>query len=513
MNVEHQSALPHGLAGVLNKPDEQRDSAYYSNMDPSSKHNSAHGHSILTPPPSNYQSSLADHTPSPINTSILNQPLPSPGSGSMSVASMVSPTTDQSMLRRLDRQPDRQSYASSNFTNEGHNHFEGESSRRQSVNSTLGPGLQEMKLGGSSPYHSNNQSTTSIQSTLQQQRNPGGAERNSLGRFYSNGPVTSQRTSAPISLPDPISPRGPRAPIIAPAITGPAQGNIARAPEAIPGQAWAFPEEPIQQLNSRARPSAESLNRNGTSFLDSRRSSLADSIASSQFTHESRYPQGQRRLDDNAGAHDYQQRLSRASSEFQGVSTHHHSLQHKQVSDLHSDAGSPNGSQPYSRTPELRVSHKLAERKRRTEMKDLFDQLRDLMPQERGSKASKWEILTKAINEYGRMKDTIEKERSKASNLTKEREALLRENASYRMENAQLRAENSRMGGSAPYRGEQVIREHEHIMETSQPHFQTSAGRVPQPELPPLRMPPAPPADSMNGIQYQNNRGNGYRQF
>ena len=37
----------------------------------------------------------------------------------------------------------------------------------------------------------------------------------------------------------------------------------------------------------------------------------------------------------------------------------------------------------------------MAERKRRTEMKELFDQLRDLMPQERGSKASKWEILTK----------------------------------------------------------------------------------------------------------------------
>jgi hypothetical protein len=28
-------------------------------------------------------------------------------------------------------------------------------------------------------------------------------------------------------------------------------------------------------------------------------------------------------------------------------------------------------------------------------MKELFEQLRDLMPQERGSKASKWEILTK----------------------------------------------------------------------------------------------------------------------
>jgi len=37
MNVDHQSTLPQGLAGVLNKPEEQRDSAYYSNMDASSK--------------------------------------------------------------------------------------------------------------------------------------------------------------------------------------------------------------------------------------------------------------------------------------------------------------------------------------------------------------------------------------------------------------------------------------------------------------------------------------------
>ncbi|GJJ67876.1 hypothetical protein EMPS_00222 [Entomortierella parvispora] len=62
------------------------------------------------------------------------------------------------------------------------------------------------------------------------------------------------------------------------------------------------------------------------------------------------------------------------------------------------------GETPYSRSPELRVSHKLAERKRRKEMKELFDELRDSLPVDRSLKTSKWEILSKAVDFIAGMK-------------------------------------------------------------------------------------------------------------
>ena len=71
----------------------------------------------------------------------------------------------------------------------------------------------------------------------------------------------------------------------------------------------------------------------------------------------------------------------------------HHSLPQKTLSGISSIDTMGTGN--YSRTPELRVSHKLAERKRRSEMKDLFDNLNRILPNSPGNKSSKWEVLSK----------------------------------------------------------------------------------------------------------------------
>ena len=401
---------PLALAGMLNSPEDHRDSAYFSSTDASSKRQyppsvssssgrgratrgevlaigtdeiasdtsaaSGFGANVLSPGSSHFHPSPSDKTPSPTtNNNLLPQPLVSPA-GSMSVASMVSPTTPGSASdpRRLFDRPQSLDSAPNSATFAPHTDIPEALSRRESVDSRFNQGFNDMRLGNS-PYASHNQSTTSIHTSLHQQRNPRPGLDNLAIHRISNGYQPSAERN-----PDGQA----KTTRVAPAITGPATSQIARAAEPTKGQAWAFPEEDIQRL-----PSAASQ-----SLIDSRRSSIADSLASSQFTSESRLPPGQRRLEESmSGPLDFQ-RVSGASGEFPAV--HHHSLQHKQLGELQAEElGLNSGNQPYSRTPELRVSHKLAERKRRTEMKELFEQLRDLMPQERGSKASKWEILTK----------------------------------------------------------------------------------------------------------------------
>lgn len=76
-------------------------------------------------------------------------------------------------------------------------------------------------------------------------------------------------------------------------------------------------------------------------------------------------------------------------------------MQHRNVTSLQTaEQAAAAGGGNYSRTPELRVSHKMAERKRRSEMKNLFDELNAILPNSPGSKSSKWEILTKCKNAH-----------------------------------------------------------------------------------------------------------------
>ncbi|EDN97067.1 hypothetical protein SS1G_01995 [Sclerotinia sclerotiorum 1980 UF-70] len=439
--------MPTGLAGVLNEvgPEEhKRDSAYYSSLDPSSKHNSQLSSSdvVMAPSPTGYHSSSADISPSPAANHIASQQLTSPTSGSMSVASMVSPSYEDSVasqLASMSGQTNRQSYGSGL----GALSMNGDS-RRESVDSRLGTGFQDLRLN--SPYASNNQSTTSIQSTLQQQRNPGNtADRLSNPRF--------SNSYQPQRLPEPTSPRSTM-PKTAPMITGPAMSNIARAAEPTKGEAWAFPEEPVHRVRN---------------------------------SHD-------RHLEDN-------QSMSR----------------NRQISDLQAEDGdSPNSGQPYSRTPELRVSHKLAERKRRTEMKELFENLRDLMPQERGNKASKWEILTKAIAEHNAQAKEIQELKARLHNSQIEMDNLRREGNVIRLENSQLRSDLSQAGSnnhpsvmngftSMPQNGGSHV-----DMNAYQPESYAPRGSYQRNEqLPPLRM---SQPESMSGVQYQSDMNrNGYR--
>lgn len=241
-------------------------------------------------------------------------------------------------------------------------------SRRTSVDSRMNQNFSDMRLAGS-PYPMHNQSSSSIHNTLSTQRHPRPGFDNLTMHRISNGYQPSAERN-----PDSM----PRASRTAPAITGPATGTIARAAEPTKGQAWAFPDSDTPRTGS-----------NPPAFEDSRRSSVAESFASSQYTSESRLPPGQRRLDE---AGDYVNGLLSAHHEYPPTPQ---LVSRMSQDDDDAVSRAPSGSQPYSRTPESRQSHKLAERKRRTEMKELFESLRDLMPQDRGAKASKWEILQK----------------------------------------------------------------------------------------------------------------------
>ncbi|ETN37235.1 uncharacterized protein HMPREF1541_08225 [Cyphellophora europaea CBS 101466] len=248
-------------------------------------------------------------------------------------------------------------------------------SRRSSVTGSIHQGMQHLGLGPTSPYHSNNQSQTSIVSGLQQQRGipTGNGYNNSRYSTMSGGPLSpysSQRNS-----------RGPLAAgRVAPPILENPKADVYSAEAPTRGQAYAFPDPDGSRTSLSGRPPS----------TFSRRNSFAESFTSSIMTMEStRLPRGQHELPE----------------------AHHHSLTNKQIDTLRDDPDSPNSTTPYSRTPELRVTHKLAERKRRSEMKDCFEQLRTRLPAGQNNKSSKWETLSRAIDYINSLESSVKQQR------------------------------------------------------------------------------------------------------
>jgi hypothetical protein len=231
-------------------------------------------------------------------------------------------------------------------------------------------GMNHLQISPSSPYESQNASRASLVSNLQQQR----------------GITTDQRLSGPVPI-SPVSQRSSvqrpnaaprRAPVITPnprAVSGMPDPTAAAPTKGFP---WAFPDQAPSEERRGSSSGDSSVERSEIS----RQNSYAASINSSIYTVDSTLPPGQKRFDDEM------------------QHTHHHSMQHRSVTSLQvTDPGNPQtpGSGNYSRTPELRVSHKMAERKRRSEMKSLFDELNIILPNSPGGKSSKWEVLTKGM--------------------------------------------------------------------------------------------------------------------